>query len=52
MTARQYACQNPRISATKSRLRSGTRTVHLAEILASTEEAVGPHQATRPAVDA
>ena len=33
-----------------SRLRSGTRTVHLAEILASTEEAVTPHQATRPAV--
>jgi L-lactate dehydrogenase complex protein LldE len=33
-----------------SRLRSGTRTVHLAEILASTEEAVSPHQATRPAV--
>src|SRR3954468_17481627 len=27
-----------------SRLRSGTRTVHLAEILASTEEAVSPHQ--------
>ena len=33
-----------------SRLRSGTRTVHLAEILASTEEAVSPHQSTRPAV--
>ena len=33
-----------------SRLRSGTRTVHLAEILASTEEAVTPHQATAPAV--
>jgi L-lactate dehydrogenase complex protein LldE len=35
-----------------SRLRSGTRTVHLAEILASTEEQVSPHQATRPAVSA
>jgi L-lactate dehydrogenase complex protein LldE len=35
-----------------SRLRSGTRTVHLAEILASTEEAVTPHQTTRPAVTA
>jgi L-lactate dehydrogenase complex protein LldE len=35
-----------------SRLRSGTRTVHLAEILASTEEAVTPHQTTRPAVRA
>jgi L-lactate dehydrogenase complex protein LldE len=33
-----------------SRLRSGTRTVHLAEILASTEDAVTPHQATAPAV--
>ena len=33
-----------------SRLRSGTRTVHLAEILASTEEAVSPDQATTPAV--
>ena len=35
-----------------SRLRSGTRTVHLAEILASTEEAVSPHQNTQPAVPA
>jgi L-lactate dehydrogenase complex protein LldE len=35
-----------------SRLRSGTRTVHLAEILASTEEAVSPDQSTRPAVSA
>ena len=44
-----------------SRLRSGTRTVHLAEILSSTEqsthpstptEAVSPQQATRPAVPA
>jgi L-lactate dehydrogenase complex protein LldE len=35
-----------------SRLRSGTRTVHLAEILASTEEAVSPQQATKPAVSA
>jgi L-lactate dehydrogenase complex protein LldE len=35
-----------------SRLRSGTRTVHLAEILASTEESVSPHQSTRPAVPA
>ena len=33
-----------------SRLRSGTRTVHLAEILASTEQAVSPRQTTRPAV--
>ena len=33
-----------------SRLRSGTRTVHLAEILASTEERVSPHQSTAPAV--
>ena len=33
-----------------SRLRSGTRTVHLAEILASTEDAVTPRQSTRPAV--
>ncbi len=33
-----------------SRLRSGTRTVHLAEILASTEEAVTPSQSTAPAV--
>ena len=33
-----------------SRLRSGTRTVHLAEILASTEDAVSPDQATAPAV--
>jgi L-lactate dehydrogenase complex protein LldE len=33
-----------------SRLRSGTRTVHLAEILASTEAATSPHQSTRPAV--
>jgi L-lactate dehydrogenase complex protein LldE len=32
-----------------SRLRSGTRTVHLAEILASTEDAVSPHQSTQPA---
>ena len=31
-----------------SRLRSGTRTVHLAEILASTEEAVHPDQSTTP----
>jgi L-lactate dehydrogenase complex protein LldE len=35
-----------------SRLRAGTRTVHLAEILASTEEAVTPHQTTKPAVTA
>ncbi|MGY1666577.1 (Fe-S)-binding protein [Geodermatophilus sp. SYSU D00696] len=35
-----------------SRLRSGTRTVHLAEILASTEEDVSPRQTTRPAVRA
>jgi L-lactate dehydrogenase complex protein LldE len=35
-----------------SRLRAGTRTVHLAEILASTEEAVTPHQTTKPAVPA
>ncbi|MGY1710773.1 (Fe-S)-binding protein [Geodermatophilus sp. SYSU D00758] len=35
-----------------SRLRSGTRTVHLAEVLASTEQAVGPQQATAPAVRA
>src|SRR3954468_11507449 len=35
-----------------SRLRSGTRTVHLAEILASTEEAVTPHQTTKPAIPA
>ncbi len=33
-----------------SRLRSGTRTVHLAEILASTEDDVTPHQSTAPAV--
>ncbi|MGY1786825.1 (Fe-S)-binding protein [Geodermatophilus sp. SYSU D00698] len=35
-----------------SRLRSGTRTVHLAEILASTEENVSPDQTTAPAVPA
>src|SRR3954454_19894959 len=35
-----------------SRLRSGTRTVHLAEILASTEDAVSPHQSVTPAVPA
>jgi L-lactate dehydrogenase complex protein LldE len=35
-----------------SRLRSGTRTVHLAEILASTEDAVAPRQTTKPAVSA
>jgi L-lactate dehydrogenase complex protein LldE len=35
-----------------SRLRAGTRTVHLAEILASTEEAVTPDQKTSPAVPA
>ncbi|MGY1732910.1 (Fe-S)-binding protein [Geodermatophilus sp. SYSU D01045] len=35
-----------------SRLRSGTRTVHLAEILASTEDDVSPTQSTRPAVRA
>ena len=35
-----------------SRLRSGTRTVHLAEILASTEDAVVPSQSTTPAVRA
>jgi L-lactate dehydrogenase complex protein LldE len=33
-----------------SRLRSGTRTVHLAEILASTEEAVSPQQSTAPSL--
>jgi L-lactate dehydrogenase complex protein LldE len=33
-----------------SRLRSGTRTVHLAEILASTEEAVSERQSTRPSI--
>jgi L-lactate dehydrogenase complex protein LldE len=33
-----------------SRLRSGTRTVHLAEILASTEEAVSPQQSTKPSL--
>jgi L-lactate dehydrogenase complex protein LldE len=33
-----------------SRLRAGTRTVHLAEILASTEQAVTPDQRTTPAV--
>ena len=33
-----------------SRLRAGTRAVHLAEILASTEGAVTPHQSTQPAV--
>jgi L-lactate dehydrogenase complex protein LldE len=33
-----------------SRLRSGTRTVHLAEILASTEEQISPHQSTKPAM--
>jgi L-lactate dehydrogenase complex protein LldE len=35
-----------------TRLRSGTRTVHLAEILASTEHAVTPHQTTAPSVPA
>jgi L-lactate dehydrogenase complex protein LldE len=35
-----------------SRLRSGTRTVHLAEILASTEQNVSPTQTTAPAVPA
>jgi len=35
-----------------SRLRSGTRTVHLAEILASTEDAVNPNQTTTPAIPA
>ena len=35
-----------------SRLRAGTRTVHLAEILASTEEAVTPNQSVTPAVPA
>ena len=35
-----------------SRLRSGTRTVHLAEILASTEDEVSPQQKTEPAVPA
>jgi L-lactate dehydrogenase complex protein LldE len=35
-----------------ARLRAGTRTVHLAEILASTEDAVTPHQGTRPGVPA
>ena len=35
-----------------SRLRSGTRAVHLAEILASTEHAVSPQQSTKPAVPA
>jgi L-lactate dehydrogenase complex protein LldE len=35
-----------------SRLRAGTRTVHLAEILASTEEAVSPQQSTKPSVPA
>jgi L-lactate dehydrogenase complex protein LldE len=35
-----------------SRLRSGTRTVHLAEILASTEEQMAPQQSTRPGVPA
>jgi L-lactate dehydrogenase complex protein LldE len=35
-----------------SRLRSGTRTVHLAEILASTEENVTPSRTTAPAVPA
>jgi L-lactate dehydrogenase complex protein LldE len=35
-----------------SRLRSGTRTVHLAEILVSTEDAVTPDQSTHPAVSA
>jgi L-lactate dehydrogenase complex protein LldE len=33
-----------------SRLRAGTRTVHLAEILASTEESVSQQRATKPAV--
>jgi L-lactate dehydrogenase complex protein LldE len=33
-----------------SRLRSGTRTVHLAEILASTEDEVAPAQSTRPSL--
>ena len=33
-----------------SRLRAGTRVVHLAEILASTEQAVSARQATSPAV--
>ncbi len=35
-----------------SRLRAGTRTVHLAEILAPTEQQVSPGQATTPAVPA
>jgi L-lactate dehydrogenase complex protein LldE len=35
-----------------SRLRSGTRTVHLAEILASTEEEVSPQQGTRTGIPA
>ncbi|MGY1829173.1 (Fe-S)-binding protein [Geodermatophilus sp. SYSU D01180] len=35
-----------------SRLRSGTRTVHLAEILASTEDDVSPTRSTAPAVRA
>ena len=35
-----------------SRLRSGTRTVHLAEILALRGGAVQPDQATTPAVPA
>jgi L-lactate dehydrogenase complex protein LldE len=35
-----------------SRLRSGTRTVHLAEILASTEDDVTPTRTTAPAVPA
>ena len=33
-----------------SRLRSGTRTVHLAEILASTDAAVAPRQGTEPSL--
>ena len=35
-----------------SRLRSGVRTLHLAEILASTEQNVSPTQTTAPAVPA
>ena len=48
-TAGDAACLR-HIGGGLSRLESGTRTVHLAEILASTEEAIEPHQRTEPAV--
>ena len=51
LTAADTSCLM-HIDGQLSRLGAGVRVMHLAEILASTEDAVTPNQTTKPAVSA